>query len=70
MKTLSILAFLALASCTTEGRARLETAALNAAAGAAQGYAEAGTQGLKTGAASGLAKALQTPAKQPLDVQP
>ena len=69
--SLSPLLLLSLPACTTEGKARLESAALSAAAGAAQGYAEGGSSGAKTGAASGLAKALQPPAaKQPKDVQP
>lgn len=66
-----LLCLLIVPSCTTEGKARIEAAALSAASGAAQGYAEGGSSGAKAGAASGFAKALQPPAaKQPVAVQP
>ncbi len=63
MKTLLLLAAaLALASCTSESQARLETAALDGLAGAAEGYAAGGSSGAKAGAANAFASGLR-PAK-------
>ena len=69
MKTLLLLATAislpaGLVSCTSESKARLETAAIDGLAGAAQGYASGGSTGAKAGAANAFASGLRPPTAQ------